>query len=229
MRKTPFINGEYYHIYNRGTDKRNIFSDEKDMVRFFKSMIVFNCVDGVRSIRDIPNISQTSDVWEVKSEFEDKNKMIEFVAFCLNPNHFHFILRQIIDGGISEFMKRLGGYTKYFNEKHKRSGVLFQGKFKSIHINSNEYLLYLSAYVNLNDRVHFSRRRTSESEVLSWSSRSEYGYNDGIDDNIGLCSKDIILSQFKDKEGYKKFCTESMENILNRKYQSKNMEKFLLE
>lgn len=229
MRKTPFVNGEYYHVYNRGTDKRNIFSDEKDMIRFLKSMIIFNCVDGVGSIRDMPNISQMSDVWDVKREFEDKNKMIEFVVFCLNPNHFHFILRQIVDGGISEFMKRLGGYTKYFNEKHQRSGVLFQGKFKSIHINSNEYLLHLSAYVNLNDRVHFSRRRTSGSEVLSWSSRSEYGYNDDMDNNIGLCSKDIILSQFKDKEGYKKFCTESMESILNRKYQSKNMEKFLLE
>lgn len=229
MRKTPFVNGEYYHVYNRGTDKRNIFSDKKDMERFLKSMIIFNCVDGVGSIRDMPSISQMSDVWDVKREFEDKNKMIEFVAFCLNPNHFHFILRQIVDGGISEFMKRLGGYTKYFNEKHQRSGVLFQGKFKSIHINSNEYLLHLSAYVNLNDRVHFSRRRTSGSEVLSLSSRSEYGYNDDMDNNIGLCSKDIILSQFKDKEGYKKFCTESMESILNRKYQSKNMEKFLLE
>ncbi len=90
------------------------------------------------------------------TEGKRKNgKLVDFIAYCINPNHYHFILRQLVDGGLSRFMQKFGGgYTQYYNKKNQRSGVLFQGTFKSIHINSNEYLLYLSAYVNLNNKVH---------------------------------------------------------------------------
>jgi putative transposase len=68
-----------------------------------------------------------------------KQKLVEIIAYCLINNHYHLILKQLVDGGISEFMKRIGtGYTGYFNCKYKRSVALFQGKFKSIHVDSNE-------------------------------------------------------------------------------------------
>ena len=67
--------------------------------------------------------------------------LVQIICYCLNPNHYHLLLKEIKDGGISEFMKRVGGgYTWYFNNKHKRSGTLFQGRFKSVHIKSNEQL-----------------------------------------------------------------------------------------
>jgi len=77
------------------------------------------------------------------------DKLVDVVCYCLNSNHYHMILKQKSNDGIKKFMHKLGtSYTMYFNKKLKRSGSLFQGKFKSIHIDSNEYLLYLSAYVN---------------------------------------------------------------------------------
>ena len=74
--------------------------------------------------------------------------LVEIVAYCLNPNHYHLIVKQISEKGIERFMQKIGtGYTNYFNKRYERSGALFQGKFKSIHIDSNEYLLHLSVYV----------------------------------------------------------------------------------
>ena len=72
-------------------------------------------------------------------------KLVNITCYCLNPNHYHFILEQLVEGGISEFMKRLGGgYSNHYNKKYKRSGALFQGKFKSVYIESNKQLTFLS-------------------------------------------------------------------------------------
>src|SRR3989338_11360282 len=122
MNREPFSNSEYYHIYNRGVDKRMIFSDSYDVARFLKSMDLFNTVAPIGSL-----YLQTFD----KQPDPKRKKLVDIVAFCLYPNHYHIILRQRIDRGIPEFMKRLnGGYTLYFNIKTKRGGSLFQGAFK---------------------------------------------------------------------------------------------------
>ncbi|MEI7709105.1 MAG: transposase [bacterium] len=143
MRRVPLATGEIYHIFNRGVDKRKIFSDQKDLDRFFESILEFNNIEPIGSLFE-------------KSFQKDKIKkpLVEFVAYNILPNHFHFVLKQVSENGISEFMKRLlGGYTWYFNHRQKRSGSLFQGTFKSKHIDSNEYLLHVSVYVNLNDKI----------------------------------------------------------------------------
>lgn len=153
MRKVPFINGEFYHIYNRGVDKRDIFSNQYDLDRFFQSMDNFNIVEPIGSIYEHSFQNQKKSPQLGSST--PKLKLVNFVCYCLNPNHYHFILEQVSDKGIEKFMQRIGtGYTNYFNEKNKRSGSLFQGRFKASHVASNEYLLHLSAYVNLNDKVH---------------------------------------------------------------------------
>src|SRR4051812_33091994 len=133
MRKTDLVTGEHYHIYNRGVDKRSIFEDRQDLERFYQSIKEFNSLEPIGSI--------------FENSFEKERntkKLVDIVCYCLNHNHFHFILRQRSENGISEFMKRLGGYTWYFNNRHKRSGALFQGVFKSSHIDSDEYLLHAS-------------------------------------------------------------------------------------
>jgi REP element-mobilizing transposase RayT len=148
MRKHPFINDSYYHIYNRGVDKRDIFSDTKDVERFILCMNIFSCKNPVGSIQlALRNV----DVGRLQS----KDRIVSVVAYCLNPNHFHFILKQEKDNGISEFMKRLeGGYTKYFNIKNSRSGSLFQGKFKSTYAERENYFNQLFGYVIWNYKIH---------------------------------------------------------------------------
>src|SRR3989344_8034371 len=151
MRKTTFANGEFYHIYNRGVDKRDVFLNENNFNRFLQSTKEFNTLDPIGSIY-WNSFNKDGDRSQLRRR---TSKLVNIVCYCLNTNHYHFVLEQIVDGGISEFIKRLaGGFTKYFNAKYDRTGVLFQGKFKANHIDSNEYLLHASAYVNLNNLVH---------------------------------------------------------------------------
>ena len=112
MRKTQFENGEYYHIYSRGVDKRDIFLDSADFNRFFQSMEEFNTPNSIGSIYE--NSFKKKQLGPSGSKL--KESTIEFIAYCLNPNHYHLLVKQLQDGGISNFMNRLGAvYTKYFN------------------------------------------------------------------------------------------------------------------
>jgi|SRR3989344_6048064 len=218
-RKISFAIGEYYHIYNRGVDKRIVFADTHDIRRFFKSMIEFNTVNPVGSLYE----NSFLQLWGETPKLNEK--LVNIIAYCLNPNHFHLILEQLVDGGISEFMKRLGGgYTGYFNQKHDRNGSLFQGVFKDMHIDSNEYLLHVSAYVNLNDRVHQLGGETPKL-VQGMSSWREY-----TDKKIkGICKKEIILGQFKNINEYKEFALSSLKSVIKRKLELKDFDKLLLE
>lgn len=142
MRKlAPF---EFYHIYNRGTEKRKIFLTKRDYDRFVELLYLCNSKEKVHlqiqkySSKDIFNIPRN-------------NTLIDINAYCLMPNHFHLLLHEKEESGISKFMQKLlTAYTMYFNKKYKRTGVLFQGKFKSAHIDNDNYLKYLIAYIHLN-------------------------------------------------------------------------------
>jgi len=197
--------GEYYHIYNRGVDKRSIIKDKKDADRFIQSLKFFNTKEPVLSLREIVSNKNT----------KLSNPLVQIVCYNLNPNHYHLLLKEIREGGISEFMKRVGGgYTWYFNNKNKRSGSLFQGVFKSVRIKSNEQLLHTSVYVNLNWKVH---KISGETAVSSWDE-----YMGKTSRNI--CKKKIILKQFRSIKDYKDFAESSLKEILKAKKDKNSLE-----
>jgi len=143
-RNTTFAPGEFYHIYNRGTEKRKIFFNARDYTRFLALLCLCNGEFPVDLKR------QGSTLSEILAQDRGES-LVDICAYCLMPNHFHLILKEIKEGGISKFMQKLiTGYTMYFNKVYERSGVLFQGKFKSEHANDDNYLKYLVAYVHLN-------------------------------------------------------------------------------
>lgn len=210
-RKVPLENEEIYHVYNRGVDKRAIFMNHSDVERFLRSMFIFNSQQPIGSLRQLAKNSGRTAV------NVNKDPLVEIICYCLNPNHFHLVLRQVAQGGISEFMKRLsGGYTWYFNKKHNRSGSLFQGKFKSSFVGNNEYLLHVSVYVNLNFRVHNYSGPTAELVRSSWN---EYvGKVQGVH-----CNKALILGQFRNVQEYENFAEQSLKGIIERKQLSKDL------
>src|SRR3989344_4291689 len=129
MRKRPiFANGQFYHVYNRGTDRRRIFMDDKDRFRFIHDLFEFN---------DANIILNNTYYWgriPIGKERKPRKILVDIVAYALMPNHYHLLLQQRRDNGISLFLQKLGsGYTSYFNLRHERSGVLFQGKYKAKH------------------------------------------------------------------------------------------------
>jgi len=165
MRKFEFQTGEFYHIYNRGVDKREVFLDKWDYVRFLKSLREFNN----DSIYEQRVYARNRELMGLSPEASGLSPLVEFITYCLNPNHFHFLLKQLRDNGIRIFMHKLGtGYTCYFNQKYNRSGSLFQGPFKAIHIKSDSYLLWLSGYINGNAEIH----KIAKAENWVWGSYS---------------------------------------------------------
>lgn len=139
MRKTILSTDCYYHIYNRGVEKRSIFQEAKDYERFLLGLEEFNTPDPI-------HIATLSN-----NEARPRKKLIDVICFCLMPNHYHLIIKQAVDGGITQFMHKLGtGYAMYFNKKWGRKGILFEGKFKAKIIQSDEYLIHLSRYIHLN-------------------------------------------------------------------------------
>lgn len=147
VRKTAFVNGAIYHVYNRGVEKRRVFGTEKDYFRFVHDLFGFNDV--------APALNTgyySSGSHRTAQELRKPRKLLlEILCFCLMPDHYHLLVRQRVESGITEFMRKLGtGYTNYFNQKYQRVGPLFQGKFKSVQVTRQAHLLYLPHYIHLN-------------------------------------------------------------------------------
>jgi len=142
QRKFVISEGEYYHLYNRGVDKRVIFLDEKDRQRFIKLLYVAN---GERSFvfRDIEDKSL--------AEIDRGEPLVAIGAYVLMNNHFHILVKEVKKGGTSAFVEKLlTSYSSYFNKRHGRSGRLFQGTYRAEHLNRNTYLKYIFSYIHLN-------------------------------------------------------------------------------
>jgi len=174
MNNPRFVNGEYYHVYNRGTDKRTTFMDTPDYQRFLGDLVCFNDVDA-------PVHSRTRSDALLYAEVEPRQPIVEIAAYCLMPNHYHLLLRQLTDGGITLFMRKLGtGYTMYFNARNARSGVLFQGRYKAKHISNQQYLVHLIHYIHANPTSHSGsvdvepRKALSATDAHQWSSWHAY-------------------------------------------------------
>jgi len=143
----PFSTGEYYHIYNRGTEKRDIFLDKADYLRFIVLLYISNNIEAVH----ISNLREQGKFLRDIINLERKETLVDIGTYCLMPNHFHLLIKEKRAGGISEFMKKIStGYSMYFNKRYERTGRLFEGTFKSVHADSDEYLKYLFAYIHLN-------------------------------------------------------------------------------
>ena len=141
IRKINFAEGEFYHLYNRGNSKQIIFKDKSDYRHFIHLLYLSNTKNNFR-INDI-----SKDFFN----FDQGQKIVSIGAYCLMPNHFHILITQNEDGGISKFMQKLStAYSMYYNKKYERTGGLFEGKFKSRYIDTDKYLKYLFSYIHLN-------------------------------------------------------------------------------
>lgn len=138
VRQTSFVSDEYYHLYNRGNSKQLIFHDEQDY-RYFMNLLI------------IMNNEQRSKSGITKPGDNLKDAIVSIGAYCCMPNHFHILIKQEKDNGISLFMQKLStAYVMFYNKKYKRTGSLFEGKFKSKYASEDRYLKYLFSYIHLN-------------------------------------------------------------------------------
>lgn len=187
-----FANKEFYHVFNRGVEKRTIFTNRRDYRRFLQTLDYYRLKNPPTrfSFRNRPTI--------LRSQRASSSPLIEIVCFCLMPTHFHLLLRQLEESGITTFISKLtNSYTKYFNTKYRRIGPLLQGSFKAVRIENDEQLVHVSRYIHLNPVIDYLVRDLRRYE---YSSYLEY-----VAQRHGFCRTDYVLSHFSSVNDYEKF------------------------
>ncbi len=182
-RVIPFEVGEYYHVYNRGVDKAEIFRDEHDWRRFMSLLYVYNSKKSFayRGVREQP------------LDFNRGEPIVDIIAYSLMPNHFHLLVREREKGGISKFMaKILTSFSMYMNEKYARSGPLMCRPFRSKHIGTDEYFRWVFAYIHLNP-IQSKGSTHSRGELRALL--REYTYGSYHDYFVGKRKASVILTQ----------------------------------
>lgn len=197
-RITPLVTGEFYHIFNRGSEKRDIFTQSRDYSRFQKTFYYYHFLGRK------PSFSKFAKSQLSSFEPNPNKKLVDIICYCLMPNHFHFLIKQLKDNGISTFISQLSNsYTKYFNTKYRRIGPLFQGAFKAVLVETDEQFIHLSRYIHLNPVVSGLTKRLND---YHWSSYLEYINGKGF-----YCSPEEILSFYPSPDSYTEFCEDQID------------------
>ncbi len=210
VRKTCFENDKIYHIYNRGVEKRNIFTEDIDYVRFLHDLFELNNQNKSPNITYHFKALKNSEARPSNLKREPRELLVEIFGFVLMPNHYHLILKQKSDNGVIRFMQKLGtGYAMFFNQKYERVGSLFQGKFKSILVDKDSYLIHLLNYIHFNPLdLNLGGPASEYLRKYRWSSFLDYI---GEKNFPSITSRDFMLNYFGEtnrEERYKKEAEE---------------------
>ncbi len=199
-REEPFETGGYYHVFNRGVAKLPTFVTEHDYQQAMLGMNYYRFIKPPIKLSRYKRLNIQSKVELLAKLSETGDKLVDIVSFVFMPNHFHFLLKQVVDDGVAKYLSLFtNSYTRYFNTKHNRIGPLFQGVFKAVRIESNAQLLHLSRYIHLNPYVSNIVTKANLS-VYPWSSLPSY-----LSGTKDFIQKDIITSQFKKSFSYRDF------------------------
>lgn len=186
----PYISNAFYHIYNRGVEKRIIFQENQDYSVFLSYLKEYLLPKNEQELREKLNnpklLGKEKDQILKAIRMNNFTDEIDLACFCLMPNHFHLLVRQSSADSIARFMSSLcTRYGVYFNKKYHRVGSLFQGVYKGIHVDSEEYLLELTRY------IHFQARKRTNTPARPSSIEAYLGLN-----NPGWIKPGLILPYF---------------------------------
>ncbi|MBX4181739.1 transposase [Candidatus Parcubacteria bacterium] len=208
VRNTLIAPGEYYHICNRGVSKQIIFHNSDDYNRFLFLILYFQSSTTFDQIGRIVKQFVQSPALDIRKDVINK-RTVELLAFCIMPNHFHLIIKEVEDNGVINYLQRiLTAYSKYYNTKYEKSGHVFQGPYRSIHISDDRQFLHTSAYIHRNPRE--LRGWINREDKYPWSSYQDYIGNNRWSD---LLQTQALLDGFKNKREYKKFVETSRTKI----------------
>lgn len=199
VRRTPLVNGEFYHVFNRGVARAPTFISRAEYKQAMLTLSYYRYAEPPVSLARFKELSQ-EERQQFLASLQKTEKLVEIVAFVLMPNHFHFLLKQNQHNGISKFISQFtNSYTRYFNTVNERVGPLFQGVFKSKHIETDEQLIHLSRYIHINP-VTSNIVRNEDVFSYLWSSLPDY-----LNGKSSLVWMEPVLAHFKNPQAYKEF------------------------
>lgn len=196
-RKSIFTVGEFYHVYNRGVNKQNIFHTDADFKHFQRLLYTRNSKKRIDSER----------VKGLPLHMIDRGEtIVEIIAYCCMRNHFHLLLHEIIDGGISIFMGKLGtAFSMYINTKYRRTGPLVCRPFRSRHIDSDEYFRWVFSYIHLNPIEIIQPDFKSKGVANAAKAKSfleKYAYSSYQDYMVGERKETVILTKSEESKTF---------------------------
>ncbi len=189
---------DFFHIYNRGVDKRKTFLHASDYLRFMQNLFIYNSTD-----------PYPHNAWTIADRLVRKpsQTLVTIHAFCLMQNHYHLILSPTVEDGIPRFMQKVNmGYSKYFNDRYERSGALWQGKYQAVAITDDAQFLYIPYYVHLNalDRslpkwrkgqIKDSSKALATLNTYRWSSHHAFIEKNQVNGVVKLLTADSFFIQ----------------------------------
>lgn len=201
IRKTPLVTNHYYHLFNRSVAKIPIFISKNDFHRAMSILNYYRFKNLPLPFSELKKLNKNRREAILNNLEKTGKKLVEIVCFCLMPNHFHLLLKQLQNEGILDFLRKFqNSYAKYFNIKYQRVGSLFQNPFKAVLIEDDNQLLHLSRYIHLNPYSSFIVKQKKDLLNYPWFSLPQY-----LNQSGGFCQPKIILEQFKNSEDYLNF------------------------
>jgi putative transposase len=201
-RKTFLANGEIYHTFNKSIASEPIFLSKDDYERFTNLADYYRFKKPTLRFSHFNRLNSNLKNDFLKNLYLTGEKNVQVFAFCWMPNHFHFLLKQLNENGISNFIRNLqNSYAKYLNTKYKRNGSLFQEMFKATHIQSDTQLIHILRYIHLNPLTSYLIKDIHELETFPWTSFPDYT----IEPRYDFLETEFMLKFFKTKTHFKKF------------------------
>lgn len=199
-RLTPLITDEVYHVFNRGINRQPTFNTSKEYQRALLAIEFYRVSSPPIRLSKFLQLDKDRQA-QVTDIMAKANKLVQIICFCLIPNHFHFLLKQKTENGISKFIGNFqNSYTRYFNTRNQRDGSLFLDQFKAKRIETDEQLVHVSRYIHLNPYTGYVVKTLSELERYNWSSFPSY-----LSGEYNIIEPRIILELFKNIDRYKQF------------------------
>jgi len=206
MRKTIFANEEVYHVFNLGIERRPIFTNKREYDRALLALNFYRFKDVPIGLAEFLRLEHNEKASFFSQLLREGEKRVDIFAYCLMPNHFHLLVKQLTDGGITKFMSDFSNsHTRFFNIKHQRIGHLYQGVFEAVRMETDEQFVHVWRYVSINPVVSFLIKE-ADLENYPYSSLSEY-----LNKKDGFCNKKPILDYFSSIEKMKTFVYDQID------------------
>ncbi len=223
LRKEKFVPGEYYHIYSRTVLNIPEFKDYKNANRLEQAFLISNSTNSGEAFQFIRNNKDIS-IEDILKILERGEKLIDILCYVIMPDHYHLLVREIKDTGIRNFVHKCNtSIAKYINIKNERLGPLFESRFKSKHIDTNEYLLHLSLYIHLNPLDFLIGKEWRQHALKNWSSikpklltyqwSSLKYFLNIVHRNPIISGTEIIKEQFDNEKEYENFLHDWSEEL----------------